>query len=171
MPEKQNGEALHNRYEIRDKETGEVVNEPAYVLRPCSDNLAGVAMFVYGHLSGIKTRALLRGITGRDLSADDWPGFLANEVVPMMDPAPNGECFPGQDYAEEPSQSFERIATLGPGADGSVEYAYKLLESLGNEVIAIVTRDHCSEERKRKATAWRYEKARSGREEEARIAT
>jgi len=47
-----NGDALLKRYEVRDPETGEMV-EDAFVLRPGKDKIARTAMHIYGRLCGL----------------------------------------------------------------------------------------------------------------------
>lgn len=67
-----NGEALTRRYEVRDADTGEIVEGPCYVLRPREDDIARSALFVYGALCGIEdelARALFRN--PKEHPADD----------------------------------------------------------------------------------------------------
>lgn len=129
-----NGDALMKRYEIRDAETGEVV-EDAYVLRPKEDWFSWIVMHAYAVLSGLDNP------TAR-LVADgsDWQGqeLWREAVESRMDPAEDCESFSGEQILS--------LSTIGSGGDGSAERAVTLMKSLGYEPVSVICRKTSDEE-------------------------
>lgn len=140
-----NGEALTKRYEVTDLETGEVLDEPLYVLRPLSDHFARSCMFAYARLCGLRDHDHEMLVAIPFENPTTWRDILAEFLLPLMDPAPDTDSFEGE--------QFKDLANKGPGADGSMEYAYKLLESLGVEVVHVIG-GWISEERQQEANDW-----------------
>jgi hypothetical protein len=127
-----NGDALTKRYEVRDAETGELV-EGAYVLVPGDgDEFARSCMFGYARLCGLSD-ALVRAIGHGELSKD-----LRDELPELMEPAPDSESFDGD--------AFRGYATIGVG-DGSMEFAYNLMRGGGFEPDTVIMRAISDEER------------------------
>ena len=122
-----NGNALTKRYEVRDAETGEVV-EDAYVLRPGEDDFAWVVMHAYGRLCGLEdplARAIANG------PQDMPPEFWSEIVAPRTDPASDCESFDGKKIVE--------FADVGFG-DGTAERSVALVRSMGYEPVSVICR-------------------------------
>lgn len=133
-----NGEAIYKRYEVKDLATGEVLDEPLYVLRPRKDHVAVSAMFAYAAMCNLNNHNAGSGggeIVSRLVAQpfknfDGWQEAIDDYVVPLMDPPTHTNS--GIDLL--------RLSNMGPDPDGTVEYAYLLLESLGLEVATTVFR-------------------------------
>lgn len=131
-----NGEAIYKRYEVKDLETGEVLDEPFYVLRPRKDSVATSAMFAYAACCklnatpGTVDNTASRMVAQPLKSVEDWRETIDQYVVPFM---------------EVPEHTDSGLDLLGisqmcDGSDGTVEHAYDVLENLGIEVATVVCR-------------------------------
>lgn len=155
-----NGDALKRRYRIIDEETGEELDEPCYVLRPRADGCAATAMFVYARLCGIDEYPRLLAVGRPDEKTIFWRELLDYVVIPRMDLPKFTDTFEGDVILDLSNNTL--------GADGSAEYGYKLLESLGVEAVGVVTRS-IPEERMREAGDWIKHKRDAAQDEELRI--
>lgn len=157
------GEALTKRYEVKDLETGEILDEPLYVLRVTQDNYASTAMFAYAALCGLAGRdmdnvdRLVASPNRYPVNAQKWRELLDEVVVPNMESPAFCDSFSG-------GARIGELSTLGAGADGTWAHAYKVLESLGLEPTTLICRS-ISEERQARARAWM---SRRGQEETER---
>lgn len=145
-----NGDALKKRYEVKDTETGEILDEPLYVLRPLKDRIAQTTMFVYSslcslsaeeesHKGGLSSRQLVA--KSGNLSYDTHRKLLEEHVLPELDPAVDSVS----------GLNLRDIATSGLGSDGSVEWAEILLEDIGFEIVDVVCKK-TTEEKQQEAT-------------------
>lgn len=155
-----NGEALTKRYEVTDLETGEVLDEPLYVLRPRADAFAQSCMFAYARLCGLDNHDHRMMVAKPFENPTTWRAILDEYLLPLMDPAPGSESFEGE--------QFKDLAYRGDGSDGSMEFAYKLLESLGVEVVHVIG-GRISEKRQQEAKDWMNAQRRRQEAEVARV--
>jgi len=82
-----NGDALLKRYEVRDPETGETV-EDAFVLRPGEDKIAQTAMHIYGRLCGLEAEHMRAIVSGGVPAQDD---IMHRALLEHMKLPPEGE--------------------------------------------------------------------------------
>lgn len=127
-----NGDALTKRYEVRDAETGEVV-EDAYVLRPKGDGFAWTVMHAYLHLCGVP---------------DPWVTAMAHDPDLLSMPDRDeilARGTPAKSSESQDREGFARNATIGFG-DGSMERALVLMRYLGFELVSAVFAEISDEE-------------------------
>lgn len=143
------GEAITKRYEVKDLETGEFINEPLYVLRPQHDNAAFTAMGVYARLCGITHDWITEDFeTTPTLSrpphdSAEWREFLDSSQIDTTG-------VERSDLLLDP----EGLANGGPNADGSAKYMTKMIEAyLGLESLGLLVRK-CSAEKQQAAKEW-----------------
>ncbi len=100
-----NGEALTKRYEVRDAETGEVVEGPVHVLRPEHDEWARSTMHVYVRLCGVKDCGLSQALVRPTEEMRLWiPKILEERGLPS-----GGTSYTRDDLIYRPSAPREEV--------------------------------------------------------------
>ena len=125
-----NGDAITKRYEVRDAETGEVVEGPLYVLRPREDIVARSAMFCYAHLLKLES-SLCRVVAMPSLGSGIFSNDAINRSLWMR--ALSERVDIPEDTCSQEGEQFAGMSTTGMGGDGSMKRALTLMESLGYE--------------------------------------
>ena len=122
-----NGDALKKRYEVRDAETGEVV-EDAYVLRSKEDQFAWTVMYAYARLCGLDYP-----VTRLVTDASERPGseYWSELIESRLNLAPDCESFNGDQIVG--------LSNIGLG-DGTAERAVTLMKATGYEPVTVVCR-------------------------------
>lgn len=125
------GEALKKRYEVKDLETGEVLDEPLYVLRPTQDEFASTVMYAYARLCGITEDERKQAIADPppDPPTERWRELVDAAVEEDFDPA---------DWSDSMSKShFYELANVGEG-HGTMLDAYMTLNQMDMELVSAV---------------------------------
>lgn len=141
---KHTGEALTKRYEVKDLETGEVLSEPLYVLRPQHDHVAFTAMSAYARLCGVdKSWEDPHTVSRPPKDVSEWRAFLDSLEIDTTG-------------AEDSDLLLDPVSLASQGVygDGSARYMVKLCECyLKREVVGLLIRG-CSDETQQAAKEW-----------------
>ncbi len=116
-----NGEALTKRYEVRDAETGEVVEGPVHVLRPDHDAWANTAMYVYVRLCGAKDYALRQALVYPNKAFSRYlPNILKEEGL-----LSGGVSYTRDDLMYHPAKDRSEV-TLAEADEWAAKFGLKL---------------------------------------------